>query len=194
MCHILTSQLENNIQESQPKVLRKKQAYMQLEDEEIQEKVTESGDVPQPYKSSSRHEISKPSKLSKRQHVSHPHKSVRENEIQESQPKVLPKRQAYTQLEDEEIQEEVQTEFGDHEDYSKDDHEENSTFDGKCKRSVDAIDSQLGTQHKNWQYRLHVIYKKYPTHEEALVDPPSGILNLRKMTSASRAYAILKSY
>nr|GEY72221.1 reverse transcriptase domain-containing protein [Tanacetum cinerariifolium] len=52
---------------------------------------------------------------------------------------------------------------------------ENSTFDGKCKRSVDAIDSQLGNQHKNRQYRLHVIYNKFPTHEEALVDPPSGI-------------------
>nr|GEX48888.1 hypothetical protein [Tanacetum cinerariifolium] len=52
---------------------------------------------------------------------------------------------------------------------------ENSTFDGKCKRSVDAIDSQLGNQHKNWQYRLHVIYKKFPTHKEAPVDPPSSI-------------------
>nr|GEY91905.1 myb domain protein 62 [Tanacetum cinerariifolium] len=52
---------------------------------------------------------------------------------------------------------------------------ENSTFNGKCKRSVDAIDSQLGNQHKNRQYRLHVIYNKFPTHEEALVDPPSGI-------------------
>nr|GEV15382.1 hypothetical protein [Tanacetum cinerariifolium] len=62
----------------------------------------------------------------KRQHVSHPHKSVRENDIQESKPKVLRKRQAYTQLEDEEIQEEVQTESGDHEDYSEDDHEVNS--------------------------------------------------------------------
>nr|GEY31987.1 RNA-directed DNA polymerase, eukaryota [Tanacetum cinerariifolium] len=46
-----------------------------------------SRDVPQPYKSSSRHEISKPSRLSKSQDVSHPHKSVRENGIQESQPK-----------------------------------------------------------------------------------------------------------
>nr|GEU72074.1 hypothetical protein [Tanacetum cinerariifolium] len=55
-------------------------------------------DVPQPHKSSSRHEILKPSKLSKIQHVSHPHKSVRENDIQ---------------LEDEEIQEEVQTESED---------------------------------------------------------------------------------
>ncbi|GJX27948.1 ribonuclease H-like domain, reverse transcriptase, RNA-dependent DNA polymerase [Tanacetum coccineum] len=113
-----------------------KQAYMQLKDEEIQEKVTESGDVPQPYKSRSRHEISKPSKLSKRQHVSHPHKSVRENDIQESQPKVLPKRQAYTQLEDEEIQEEVQTESGDHEDYSKDDHEKR-----RQGKNVTAIDN-----------------------------------------------------
>nr|GEZ40090.1 myb domain protein 62 [Tanacetum cinerariifolium] len=52
---------------------------------------------------------------------------------------------------------------------------ENSTFDGKCKRSVDAIDSQLRNQHKNRQYRFHVIYNKFPTHEEALVDPPSGI-------------------
>nr|GEV86377.1 hypothetical protein [Tanacetum cinerariifolium] len=52
---------------------------------------------------------------------------------------------------------------------------ENSTFDGKCKRSVDAIDSQLGNQHKNRQYRLHVIYNKFPTHEEVLVDPSSGI-------------------
>nr|GEW11186.1 reverse transcriptase domain-containing protein [Tanacetum cinerariifolium] len=196
-------------------------------------------------------------------------KIVREDDIQESRPKVLRKRQAYMQSEDQEIQKEVQTESGDHEDYSEDDHEvnssqteteigstshgtsvtrketralneakkrrlekgklvfeidectrriigqdsqrfitkggclvreyglfdgttwkkhpdflktdiiskcmENSTFDGKCKRSVDAIDSQLGNQHKNRQYRLHVIYFKFPTHEEALVDPPSGI-------------------
>nr|GEX26076.1 hypothetical protein [Tanacetum cinerariifolium] len=93
--------------------------------------LSKSQDVPQPHNSSSRHEISKPSKLSKSQHVSHPHKSVRENDIQESQPKVLRKRQAYMQLEDEEIQEEVQTESGDtdsgdHEDYSEDDHEVNS--------------------------------------------------------------------
>nr|GEW22967.1 hypothetical protein [Tanacetum cinerariifolium] len=100
---------------------------IQLEDEEIQEEVqTESGDVPKPCKSSSRHEISKPSKLSKSQHVSHPHKSVREDNIQESHPKVLRKRQAYMQSEDQEIQEEVQTESGDHEDYSEDDHEVNS--------------------------------------------------------------------
>nr|GEV97292.1 hypothetical protein [Tanacetum cinerariifolium] len=52
--------------------------------------------------------------------------SVRENGIHESYPKVLQKRQAYMQLKDEEIQEEVQTESGDHEDYSKDDHEVNS--------------------------------------------------------------------
>ncbi|GJU61608.1 hypothetical protein Tco_1243443 [Tanacetum coccineum] len=98
-----------------------------LKDEEIQEEVqTESGDVPQPYQSSSRHEISKPSKLSKSQHVSHPHKAVRENDIQESQPKVLRKRQAYMQSKDQEIQEEVHTESGDHEDYSEDDHEVNS--------------------------------------------------------------------
>nr|GEW57080.1 putative reverse transcriptase domain-containing protein [Tanacetum cinerariifolium] len=43
------------------------------------------------------------------------------------------------------------------------------------RRSVDAIDSQLGNQHKNRQYMLHVIYNKFPTHVEALVDPPSGI-------------------
>ncbi|GKB66458.1 hypothetical protein Tco_0927870, partial [Tanacetum coccineum] len=99
---------ENDIQESQPKVLRKRQAYMQLEDEDIQEEVqTESRDVPQPCKSSSRHEISKSSKLSKSQHVSHPHKSVREDDIQESQSKVLRKRQAYMQSEDQEIQEEA---------------------------------------------------------------------------------------
>ncbi|GKE55776.1 hypothetical protein Tco_1494961, partial [Tanacetum coccineum] len=49
---------------------------------------------------------------------------------------------------------------------------ENLTFDGKCK---DAIDSQLGNQHKNRLYRLHVLYKKFPTHEEALLDPPSVI-------------------
>nr|GEU82402.1 hypothetical protein [Tanacetum cinerariifolium] len=52
---------------------------------------------------------------------------------------------------------------------------ENSTFDGKCKRSVNAIDSQLGNQHKNRQYRMHVIYKKFPTNKEVLVDPRSGI-------------------
>ncbi|GKC96192.1 hypothetical protein Tco_1161634, partial [Tanacetum coccineum] len=100
---------------------------MQLEDEDIQEEVqTESRDVPQPCKSSSRHEISKPFKLSKSQHVSHPHKLVRKDDIQESQSKVLRKRQAYMQSEDQEIQEEVQTESGDHEDYSEDDHEVNS--------------------------------------------------------------------
>nr|GEV53922.1 myb domain protein 62 [Tanacetum cinerariifolium] len=233
---------------------------------------SKSQDVPQPHNSSSRHEISKPSKLSKSQHVSHPHKSVRENDIQESQPKVLRKRQAYMQLEDEEIQEELErttfknlslryyerdkiicnqkikrfkkrcrlstsvtqketralneakkrrldkgklvfeidecsghiirqdnqkrfifkggclvreygmfdgTTWKKHPDSLKTDIiskcVENSTFDRKCKRSVDAIDSQLGNQHKNRQYRLHVIYNKFPTYEEALVDPPSGI-------------------
>nr|GEU76561.1 retrovirus-related Pol polyprotein from transposon TNT 1-94 [Tanacetum cinerariifolium] len=56
--------------------------------EEIQEEVqTESEDVPQLCKSSSRHEISKPFKLSKIQHVSHSHKSVRKDDILESQPK-----------------------------------------------------------------------------------------------------------
>nr|GEW55038.1 protein kinase-like domain-containing protein [Tanacetum cinerariifolium] len=94
-------------------------------------------DVPQPHKSSSRHEILKPSKLSKSQHMSHPYKSVREkdiqledeeiqeevqtesgdvpqsfreDDIQESQPKVVRKRQAYMQSEDQEIQEEKRRE------------------------------------------------------------------------------------
>nr|GFD07382.1 hypothetical protein [Tanacetum cinerariifolium] len=38
-------------------------------------------------------------------------------------PKVLRKRQAYMQLEDEEVEKEVQNELGDHEDYLEDDHE-----------------------------------------------------------------------
>ena len=45
----------------------------------------------------------------------------------------------------------------------------------KCESLVRAIDSQLGNQHKNRQYKLHVKYKEFPTHEEAMEDPPSGI-------------------
>ena len=54
---------------------------------------------------------------------------LEDEEVQEevqTQTNIPRKRQAYMRLEDEDVQEEVQTESGDHEDYSEDDREVNS--------------------------------------------------------------------
>ncbi|GJV89689.1 Myb domain protein 62 [Tanacetum coccineum] len=38
-----------------------------------------------------------------------------------------------------------------------------------------AMSSQLGNQHRNHQYKLHLHYKEYETKEEAMTHPPKGI-------------------
>ncbi|GKA28729.1 hypothetical protein Tco_0714974 [Tanacetum coccineum] len=38
-----------------------------------------------------------------------------------------------------------------------------------------AMSSQLGYQHKNHQYKLHLLYKEYETMEEAMTHLPKGI-------------------
>ncbi|GKE38892.1 hypothetical protein Tco_1462297 [Tanacetum coccineum] len=38
-----------------------------------------------------------------------------------------------------------------------------------------AMSSQLGYQHRNHQYKLHLHYKEYETMEEAMTHPPKGI-------------------
>ncbi|GKA29564.1 Myb domain protein 62 [Tanacetum coccineum] len=38
-----------------------------------------------------------------------------------------------------------------------------------------AMSSQLGYQHRNHQYKLHLHYKEYETMKEAMTDPPKGI-------------------
>ncbi|GKA72994.1 integrase, catalytic region, zinc finger, CCHC-type containing protein [Tanacetum coccineum] len=52
---------------------------------------------------------------------------------------------------------------------------ENSDFDFKCTRMRSAMSSQLGYQHRNHQYKLHIHYKEYETMEEAMTHPPKGI-------------------
>ncbi|GJV67347.1 Myb domain protein 62 [Tanacetum coccineum] len=52
---------------------------------------------------------------------------------------------------------------------------ENSDFDFKCTRMRSAMSSQLGYQHRNHQYKLHLHYKEYETMEEAMTHPPKGI-------------------
>lgn len=42
---------------------------------------------------------------------------------------------------------------------------------------VRAIHTQLANQHKNRQYRLHLHFKKFPTKEEAINNPPNGVTN-----------------
>ncbi|GJW87869.1 Myb domain protein 62 [Tanacetum coccineum] len=48
---------------------------------------------------------------------------------------------------------------------------ENSNFDFKCTRMRSAMSSQLGYQHRNHQYKLHIHYKEYETMEEAMTHP-----------------------
>ncbi|GJV90403.1 ATP-dependent DNA helicase PIF1-like protein, partial [Tanacetum coccineum] len=76
--------------------------------------------------SSSSHEVLKPYKSSISRDVLQPHKSSSRHEV--LQP---------SKLKDEEIQEEVQTESGDHKDYSEDDHEVNSPWSKGDKRRRD---------------------------------------------------------
>lgn len=38
-----------------------------------------------------------------------------------------------------------------------------------------AMSSQLGYQHRNRQWKLHLLYKEYKTKEEAMTHPPKGI-------------------
>nr|GEX27466.1 myb domain protein 62 [Tanacetum cinerariifolium] len=153
---------------------------IQLEDVEIQEEVqTESGDVPQPCTSVTRKETralneAKKRRMDKGKLVFEIDESVGRITGQDSQCFITKGGclvHEYGMFDG--------TTWKQHPDLLKTDIiskcVENSTFDGKCKRSVDAIDSQLGNQHKNQQHRLHVIYNKFPTHEEALVDPPSSI-------------------
>ncbi|GJW48102.1 Myb domain protein 62 [Tanacetum coccineum] len=52
---------------------------------------------------------------------------------------------------------------------------ENSDFDFKCTRMRSAMSSQLGYQHRNHQYKLHIHYKEYETMEEAMTHPSKGI-------------------
>lgn len=52
---------------------------------------------------------------------------------------------------------------------------ENSNFDLKCPRMYNAMSSQLGYQHRNRQWKLHLHYKEYQTKEEAMTHPPQGI-------------------
>ncbi|GKB06381.1 Myb domain protein 62 [Tanacetum coccineum] len=52
---------------------------------------------------------------------------------------------------------------------------ENSDFDFKCTRMRSAMSSQLGYQHRNHQYKLHLPYKEYETMDEAMTHPPKGI-------------------
>ncbi|GJX19548.1 Myb domain protein 62, partial [Tanacetum coccineum] len=52
---------------------------------------------------------------------------------------------------------------------------ENCDFDFKCTRTRSAMSSQLGYQHRNHQYKLHLHYKEYETVEEAMTHPPKGI-------------------
>ncbi|GJW58374.1 Myb domain protein 62 [Tanacetum coccineum] len=52
---------------------------------------------------------------------------------------------------------------------------ENSDFDFKCTWMRSVMSSQLGYQHRNHQYKLHLHYKEYETMEEATTHPPKGI-------------------
>lgn len=54
---------------------------------------------------------------------------------------------------------------------------ENSTYDPSCRPMVRAIHTQLANQHKSRQYRLHLHFKKFPTIEEAINNPPNGVTN-----------------
>ncbi|GJY12655.1 hypothetical protein Tco_0381964 [Tanacetum coccineum] len=50
-----------------------------------------------------------------------------------------------------------------------------------------AMSSQLGYQHRNHQYKLHLHYKEYKTKEEAMTHPPKvGTLSLARRVDMSR--------
>ncbi|KAJ9553959.1 hypothetical protein OSB04_018004 [Centaurea solstitialis] len=53
---------------------------------------------------------------------------------------------------------------------------ENSNYDRSCQPMVRAIYTQLASQHRNKQCRLHVYYRKFATKEDASRHPPNGIL------------------
>ncbi|KAJ9545589.1 hypothetical protein OSB04_025296 [Centaurea solstitialis] len=53
---------------------------------------------------------------------------------------------------------------------------ENSNYDRNCRSMVRAIHTQLASQHRNKQCRLHVYYRKFTTKEDASRHPPNGIL------------------
>ncbi|KAJ9553513.1 hypothetical protein OSB04_017558 [Centaurea solstitialis] len=55
---------------------------------------------------------------------------------------------------------------------------ENSNYDPNCRVMVRAIHTQLGNQHKNRQFRLHVHYQKFATKEDATRHPPNGIKDI----------------